>query len=143
MSKDEKKPMKKGNSSWKPASVLDVIGKEPGYRYRWSNKSPDNLAKKMTEGWETVSGTQADKSEHISKRIEDGKPLTSVREKHDCILQRIPEETALERDTYFNEKTARHTAGLTSHLKKEIGKEGAAMHGNITISSRKGEQVIE
>lgn len=131
---------KKGNSSWKPASVTDVANKEDGYRYRWSGKTPDNLAKKQAEGWESVSslgGAVASQG-----RIDDGKPLSTVYEKHDLVLQRIPEEVALERDAYYNGETERRTAGLTAHIKKEIGKEGAETHGDITISSRKGTQVI-
>lgn len=135
--------LKKGNSSWKPASVTDVTNKEAGYRYRWSLKTPDNLASKKAEGWETVSGLQSDQvaPEGVG-RMGDGKSLSSVYEKHDLILQRMPEETAQERDTYYNNQTERRTAGLTSHIKKDLGKEGAETHGDITISSRKGTQVI-
>lgn len=136
-------PMKKGRTSWSPASVTEVVNKEDGYRYRWSNKSPDNLAKKQAEGWETISKLSSDKSIPSPERINDGKPLTSIYEKHDVILQRIPEELAVERDEYFNKESERRTSGLTSHIKREIGKEGAETHGEITISSRRGTQVIE
>lgn len=136
--------MKKGRSSWKPASLLDVVDKESGYRYRWSSKSQDNLHKKSMEGWETVNGLQADGSKHLeSGRINDGARLTSIYEKHDCVLQRIPEEIAQERDAYHNTESARRVSGLTAHLKKDLAKEGAGTHGNITISSRNGEQVLE
>lgn len=135
--------LKKGNSSWKPASVTDVANKEAGYRYRWSGKTPDNLAKKQAEGWETVSGLQSDQATPYGVgKIEDGKSLSSVYEKHDLVLQRIPEAVAQERDAYYNGETERRTAGLTAHIKKEIGKEGAETHGDITISSRNGTQVI-
>jgi hypothetical protein len=137
------KQMKKGNTSWKPASVLDVSDKDPNKRYRWVTKTPDNQAKKMAEGWEPVSGLQSDKAEHSSNRIHDGAALTSVLEKHDCVLMSIPEEMAQERDAYFNQQSQRQVAGLTAHVKKELGKEGAVSHGNITISSLKGEQIIE
>lgn len=138
-------PMKKGIPSWKPASVTDVANKEEGYRYRWSNKNPDNLAKKAIEGWETVSGLTGDKSKPSEERIQDGKNLASTYEKHDVILQRMPEELALGRDEYFNNETLRRTAGLTAHLKKEMKDKGgnAPVHGDITISSRQGTQVIE
>lgn len=138
-----KKPLKKGNSSWTPASITDVRGKEPGFRYRWVNKDPDNLAKKEAEGWESLNGLQADgTTSESSNRIDEGKSLTSVREKRDVILQRIPEETALKRDAYYNSENERRISGLTAHIKKEAGKEGAGVHGEITISSRRGEQTI-
>ena len=76
-------------------------------------------------------------------RIEEGAKLTSIYEKHDLVLQRIPEERALERDAYYNNETERRTAGLTAHIKKDLGKEGAASHGDITISSRNGTNVID
>jgi hypothetical protein len=128
-------PLKKGKSSWKPASVTDVTNKEAGYRYRWVNKDPDNLAKKAAEGWENVP--ESDSAQASEPRIEDGKSLTSVNEKRDVILQRIPEELALERDAYMNDKSAKRMSGLTAHIKKDLSKEGADMHGDITISSRK------
>lgn len=136
-----KKVLKKGNSSWRPASVTDVIGKEDGYRYRWANKDPDNIARKAAEGWESINGLQADKTAPLdSNRIDEGKNLSSVYEKRDVILQRIPEEVALERDAYFNAKTENSVKGLTAHVKKEAGNQGTNVHGEITISSRKGEQ---
>jgi hypothetical protein len=139
-----KPPVKKGRPSWKPASVLDVIGKEDGYRYRWSNKAKDNLHKKEAEGWETLNGLQADGAKHVSSgRINDGAKLTSIYEKHDCVLQRIPEEVAQARDEYYQQQNARQIAGLTSHIKKDLAKDGAVAHGDITISSRRGTQVIE
>lgn len=139
-----KSKIKKGNSSWKPASITDVINKEPGYRYRWSNKDPDNLAKKSAEGWETVSSLQSNSTVPVdSNRVDEGKNLTSTFEKRDVILQRISEEDAQERDAYYNTENERRVAGLTAHIKKGTNEQGAAMHGEITISSRKGTQTYE
>lgn len=135
--------MKKGTASWQPAAVTDVVNKEPGYRYRWSAKDADTLAKRKAEHWETVSGLQSDQvspTEH--NRQDEGQGLTSIYEKRDLILQRIPEEIALERDAFFNDKADRQVSGLTAHTKAEMSKEGAGMHGEITISSRKRTQVI-
>lgn len=134
---------KKGRPAWKPASVTDVTDKEAGYRYRWSNKSPDNLAKKEAEGWETVSKVTSDKVQEVDDRkIHSGKNLSSVHEKHDVVLQRMPEEVAQSRDEYMNNKTQKRTMGLTAHLRKEVG--GAQLHGKITIGSLSGgEQVID
>jgi hypothetical protein len=140
-----KKPLKKGNSSWKPASVTDVIGKEDGYRYRWINKDADNLAKKKAEGWETLNGLQADGvTPTDSNKIEEGQKMTSIYEKRDVILARLPEETALERDAYFNDMAENRVKGLTAHIERDAASKGVAVHGNkITISSRKGTQTYE
>lgn len=136
--------MKKGKSSWQPASLNEFSNKEEGYRYRMSRKDPENLAKKAQEGWETVSAIQSGNVKHDSaERIDDGAALSSVLEGRDWILQRLPEELALGRDEFYNNEVERRTAGLTAHVKKEIGKSGANTHGEITISSRTGTKVID
>jgi len=131
------KRVKKGNSSWKPSSVTDVVGKDPNYRYRWVNKDPDNMAKKEAEGWEKVNGLQAESVDTLDPS-KDGHKMTSVIEKRDVILQRIPEDLAQERDAYYNGENQRRISGLTAHIKKDLEKTGATAHGEITISSRKG-----
>ena len=133
--------IKKGNRSWKPANLTDTINKEPGYRYRFSRKDPNNLAKKAKEGWETVSGIESSSTKHVAtNRVNDGKPLTSVQEGNDWVLQRLPEELARERDAYYSEENERRTSALTAHLKQQVRDKGgnAPVHGEITISSRKG-----
>lgn len=138
------RPPKKGKPTWKPASLNEFHNKEDGFRYRMVRKDPDNLAKKSAEGWETVSAINGGNTKHVEAgRINDGKPITSVQEGKDWILQRISEEEALERDKYFNKENARRESGLTAHFKKEAAKEGAETHGNITISSRNGTKVID
>lgn len=138
--------IKKGKSSWAPASLNEFIDKEDGYRYRMSRNDPANLAKKAQEGWENVSGVQGANTKHVSPdRINDGANLTSVQQGHDWILQRIPEETAAERDAYYSRETERRVEGLTAHVKKDMREKGgnAPVHGEITISSRMGKQVID
>ena len=148
MSEELRKPgrpaLKKGKPTWKPASILDVTDKEDGFRYRWSRKDPENLAKKAVEGWETVTGNQADKSKHVESG-HDGSAMTTVRERQDCILQRIPEDVARERDAYINNETKRRTQGLTAHLKNNLkDKSGTpAVHGEITISSLREQQTVD
>lgn len=135
--------VKKGKRSWKPASLNEFRDKEAGYRYRMVRKDPDNLAKKEAEGWEKVSSIQSSNTKHIEPgRINDGKPLTSVREGKDWILERIPEDIAQEREEYFSHENARRVEGLTAHIKQEAAKEGTDTHGNITISSRNGTKII-
>lgn len=144
--KSKIKGIKKGKPTWKPASVTDVVNKEDGYRYRWVEKNPDNLYKKEAEGWSKVDGLTSDKSKPTDDgRVHTGKQLTSIHEKHDVILYRMPEELAESRDDYVNEKTRKRTLGLTAHLKKEVREKGgnAPVHGNITISSLRDETVIE
>jgi len=138
--------LKKGNSSWTPASLNEFTGKEDGYRYRMSRKDAQNLSKKAQEGWENVSSMQSGNiTQDSTNRIGDGAQLTSTHEGHDWILQRIPEEVARERDAYFNNESQRQVKGLTSHFKNEMKKHGgnAPTHGEISISSRAGTQIID
>lgn len=142
--KSEGESVKKGKRSWKPASLNEFDNKEPGYRYRMVRKDPDNLAKKESEGWEKVSAIQGSKTEHNDpQRINEPKRLTSVQEGKDWVLARMPEELAQERDDYYQNETNRRVAGLTAHMKKETAAQGTNTHGNITISSRTGTQIIE
>lgn len=137
--------LKKGNPTWSPANVSEIYGKEDGYRYRKLRKDPTNIANKKLEGWEIVSGINGANTtvEVGAGRINDGQGITSVREGTDWVLARITEETAQSRDDYYNKENARRVSGLTAHVKKEVGKEGAATHGAITVSSREGEQVYD
>jgi hypothetical protein len=129
--------LKKGLPSWKPAAVTDVLDKDPSSRYRWVHKDPDNLAKKQTEGWSYVDA-KTDPAKAPDPRIEDGQSMTSVHEKRDAVLMKMPEELAQSRDAYMNEKSAKRIAGLKASTKKELGEEGAEMHGDITVSTRRG-----
>lgn len=134
--------IKKGSASWKPAPILDVTGKEDGYRYRWVNKEAGNIAKKKREQWEMVSqGTSSDNAAHVSGgKVDSSHNLTSIQETHDGVLMRIPEEIALQRDAYYNNENERRISGITAHIKDKIQKEGGKAHGKITVSSRMGQE---
>lgn len=128
--------MKKGNSSWKPASVTDLVDKDPNYRYRLAYKDSDNIAKKKAEGWEIVDKKTDQVSPEKHNRLNDGSSMDTAIVCRDTILMRMPEETALERDAYYDGVNKHRESALTAHVKNEVGKEGAATHGDITISSR-------
>src|SRR5574343_185328 len=124
-----KESLKKGKPSWKPASLNQFSGLDPNFRYRMMRKDPDNLARKLSEGWEVVSDSN-DQVNHIDPEyIGDHKPLTTVKEGKDWILGRLPNELAESRDEFINAKTSRRTQGLTAHIKKDLEKTGAGMHG--------------
>lgn len=141
----EKKEEKKGKPTWKPSNVIDVIDKEPGFRYRLIEKSPKNLAKKEREGWEILSGvnTSTTSAEIGYGRIDKGKPLTSVLEGIDYIVGRIPEELAEARDEYQQSLVSRSVKGLKRQTQTHLGKEGATVHGNITLEQNGVRTVIE
>lgn len=137
-----KEEIKKGNSTWKPANILDVFDKEDGYRYRIAEKSPRNIAKKQREGWEIVSGIQSPHTgNNTGNYLDRGNQLTSVVEGFDYVIMRIPEEEALKRDAYFNGESGRRTAALCRETKKELG--GAPVHGSITMEKKGLRQIIK
>lgn len=136
---------KKGKPTWKPANVDEIFDKESGYRYRKINKDPRNLAKKQAEGWEILSDISGSKTtmEGGYGRINDGKPLTSVREGYDYVLGRIPEEHAQARDEFINAENDRRLTALKRNAGKELSKDGAPVHGSITLDKKGVRTVIK
>jgi hypothetical protein len=131
---------KKGKPTWKPANVDDVYDREPGYRYRWVRKEEDNIAKKSAENWVR---DEAATVESGYGRINEGKPLTSVRERRDAILMRMPEEMAQERDAYYNTETSRRMSALKRQTRDDLSQAGAPIHGGISIEKRGNRTVIK
>lgn len=139
--------VKKGKPTWKPASVIKVKPRE-GYTPRMINKNPDNMARKMAEGWEIESGLSGSSGnlEQGYGRIDDGKSMTSVSERHDCILGWLPNETAEARREYYNNQTIRLEQAMTRDAKNEMGKATGGkgtVHGSITLEKRGVRQTIE
>jgi hypothetical protein len=92
---------KKGFKVWRPASLLEVRNREPGYHYRWVNKEPLNISKKLAEGWEF-----AEKEELVG---EDGRVKERVTEYRTLVLMKIDEETRQAREEYYSAETDRQS----------------------------------
>ncbi|MGI9504395.1 MAG: hypothetical protein ACR2RE_15205 [Geminicoccaceae bacterium] len=127
---------KKGKSSWKPAQKLSLYQKQPGFRYRWCDKSdPQNLAKKEAEGWFYVNPETGAKAEHDNPG-DSGASLTRASEYRELVLMALPESVAKERDAFFREKTRSQTASIEERArddaKKRIGPE-AEVEPNLVI----------
>ncbi len=127
---------KKGKPTWKPAAMLDVAEKVPGYRLRWADNDALNLQRKKSEGWvfaSTISGVNAE-HEHPEK-TGDGHSMTSVTEYRDLVLMALPEDLAEARDAYFTEKTDLQTVSLKREAEKAASEVGpaASIHGKIVI----------
>lgn len=135
--------VKKGKKSWSPSNLGDIIKKEDGFRYRRVRKDDDNIAKKVEEGWQFVNGTTDRSAEavHPSGRPNEPHKLTSNVEGRDWVAMRLDEETAQARDEFINAKTDRTQQALMSQTKRELGKEGAPVHGSITME-KKGVRTI-
>lgn len=135
--------VKKGARSWSPSNLGDVIEKEDGFRYRRVRKEDDNVAKKREEGWEFVSGINSSRTQavHPSSRPDEPHKLTSNVEGRDWVAMRLDDETAKARDDYHNQKVNRIEKRIFTQTKNDLGKEGAAVHGNLT-KERKGVRTI-
>lgn len=139
--------VKKGKPTWKPAAIVNVKPRE-GYTPRMINKDPDNLARKQAEGWEIESGVNSQKSSQTQGygRINDGTPLTSVTERHDCVLGWMENDKVQARREYYQDRTKRMEEALAREAKSDMaratgGKGG--VHGSIQIEKRGVRQVIE
>jgi|TARA_R110002020_G_scaffold84472_4_gene209229 hypothetical protein len=128
---------KKGRPSWKPAQWLDVPGKAESHGYRWVDKDPMNVQRKVSEGWVFVNRETGVPGEQLSPEdVGDGKPLDSTKVYREMVLMAMPKDVIKERDAYFNEQTEGHVRSLKENLKSEIQREDehtADIYGNITI----------
>lgn len=137
--------VKKGAKSWSPSNLGDVIEKESGYRYRRVRKDDENIAKKLEEGWQFVSGINSSRTQaiHPASRPDEPHKITSNVEGRDWVAMRLDDETAQGRDQYHNDKVARLEKRIYANTKQELGKDGAAVHGNVTKERGGVRTVIE
>ena len=146
-SQDAAPSVKKGKPTWKPASVINVKPRE-GFTPRMINKDPDNMARKLAEGWEVESGLNAKQSSQTEGygRIHDGKPVSTVTERHDCILGWMPNDQVEARREFYADRTQRLEQALTREAKSDMAKATGgkgAVHGAITIEKRGNRTVID
>lgn len=139
---------KKGNKTWTPSNLGDLLKKEEGKRYRWVRNEPDNIAKKEAEGWEFVNGTNTPRTlgAFSSNRLDEPHQLTSNPTRRDSVAMWLDDEgedsLAKQRDRYHNDKVERREKSLFAGTKKDLAKEGSApIHGNLT-KERKGVRTV-
>lgn len=135
-------PKKKGNSTWKPAQKLEVRNKKKGFRYRWCDKDPANIQKKLAEGWVVATKDSGTKADHVVPGVTgDGKAPTSVTEYRESVLMVLPEEVAQARDRFFQEQTDKQTTGLKDRLQADLD-QSADTEGGFRTRAH-GKLVIE
>lgn len=143
ITKDLTGTVKKGYASWQPAQRLNVVNRKPGFRYRWVDRDPANLEKKLAEGWVLVNGTSGKPEVEHERRPHpsDGTDLTSAKRYRELVLMALPEELGKARDAFMAEQTQKQTLGLKADLEREnrdaarsAGFNPAKLHGTIVIS---------
>lgn len=129
----DQKP-KKGNVSWRPHRQLDVRKKDPTKRLRWVNSDPANLEKKQAEGWSFVQGGAA--VHDRPNTVEHGSGIGTLRQYRDLVLMEMPEDTAIERNRYYEERTSQQSKGIEKQMRDNVGKSlpGATVYGEVKIS---------
>jgi len=122
--------------SWKPASRLGTVVRPDGYRVRWCEDSPQNIARKKAEGWEILDKTKFPelKNSDYEQRATDAHGGATILKRNELVAMVIPEEMALEREQYYREETeARTQQALSSEeVKKLISKNDPRYARNVT-----------
>ncbi len=105
--------------SWRPPSRLDAPEAPPGYKHRWiraeSTGQEDriNVTSKLREGYELVRADEYPEFQSVVQ--EDGKHA-GVISVGGLLLARIPEETANERNAYYQARNADQVEAIDSEL---------------------------
>ena len=113
---------------WRPVRKLETPPAPEGYEYRWIRESMlgqedrANVSRRLREGWELVRGTDlpsefeyptADSGRHAGLVYSDG-----------LLLAKIPVETRMERNAYYEEETRRKKEALDNNMFNETRKDG-------------------
>lgn len=118
------RPWESSENRW----VRDIfkINKRPRFRARFV--SPDNVARKKEEGWAV-----ADCNDYgISQ--EEGQIATTVT-RRGMLLMEIPEELALSRDKYIEERTSLQSKDARDRIKKDAKKIGKAVGVSVDLKN--------
>jgi len=137
----EEEIKKTPTTPWRPIKRLNVPSelKDPRFVYRFVNTKKDgNENKKLDEGWEyDMELTEKLKARNLAplRSLSDGTPIDSAYRVRELIVMRMPKETAAERNKYYLDKTNVDTNRMTSAMRQNMGKEGAAQEAGVYANS--------
>ena len=107
---------------WKPPQALEAPEAPPGMRYRWvrthirNEDDKTNVHKRFQEGYEPVHPSEVEGFNLPT--IEEGKHAGTVGV-GGLILAKIPEETAEERNAYYEQQTENQMNAVDNNLMRE------------------------
>ena len=115
---EEARPM----TAWKPPSLLDAPEARPGYVQRWvatsiqGKESPDNVYKRMREGWEPVKH-----SEHPEVNLpkNPNSQYGDSIEVGGLLLCKMPQEMVDQRNEYYKEKAEAQENAVDNNLMRQ------------------------
>lgn len=116
---------------WAPPSMLDAPPAPDGFRHRWIRAETrgfddtKNISAKMREGWELV---RKDEYPDFEAPVVDSGKYEGVFGVGGLVLARIPEETAHERNSYYQRRNADQVEAVDSELMAQN------QHSTMTIS---------
>lgn len=130
------KPKAPATEPWRPVSMLEVTGKEDGYRYRWVRK--DLLDKRVLEGWEPVVATKKARVEAPEATIIDGTPLSTYVIKRGLVLCRMPLDRVQARTEYYRRLSRgavkKEVDILADGIRNEAAGSKSAAYGKIEVT---------
>ena len=107
---------------WKPPQALEAPEAPPGMRYRWvrthirNEDDKTNVHKRFQEGYEPVHPSEVEG--YDLPTIEEG-THAGVVGVGGIILAKIPEETAEERNAYYEQQTENQMNAVDNNLMRE------------------------
>ena len=116
---------------WAPPSMLDAPPAPDGFKHRWIRSETrgfddtKNISAKMREGWELV---RKDEYPDFEAPVVDSGKYEGVFGVGGLVLARIPEETANERNAYYQARNADQVEAIDSELMAQN------QHSTMTIS---------
>lgn len=116
--------------TWRPVSKLPDPPKRPGWRHRYIRRSVRNsddsvnFTRAMQEGWTPCTPT--DYPELVTGFIAPNGD-SSVIEFGGLILCRMPEELALQRDAYYENRARRQIGAVNRRLQSVVDQGGLAI----------------
>ena len=116
---------------WAPPSMLDAPPAPDGFRHRWIRAETrgfddtKNISAKMREGWELV---RKDEYPDFEAPVLDKGKYEGVFGVGGLVLARIPDETAEERNAYYQRRNADQVEAVDSELMAQN------QHSTMTIS---------
>ena len=134
--------------SWRPASRTGTINAPDGYVVRWCHDTPENIAKKKAEGWETLNTTKFPTAtiSDYEHQVTDSNGLTSsILKRNELVAMILPKETAEDRKAYYERETADRTNAILNkaEVKKLLANGNHRNAKNVHSIDNEGNFVVD
>lgn len=134
---------------WRPSSRMGGFNAPEGYRTRWCEDTPENIAKKESEGWVLLDKTKFPNlsgTTNYEKQVTDSEGLSrTYLKRNELVAMVLPEEIARERDEYYRQETENRTqqALTSSEVRKLLSSKDPRGARNVVSLNPKSYSTIE